>query len=397
MAVASALVSPCYAGGFMVPEQGASAVGMGNAFTSIANDPSANWYNPAGLAFLGTSVSVGGDLLRPNNQYTTGGTTYNAKKKTFFAPQIYANYSPEGSDFAVGLGINAPFGLSTDWMNSNAPFSRQTAGANSVTFSQIEAIQTNLNVAYKLTDHVSIAMGGVYYNATKVHLDNALVQVKGNGDGFGGNAAFLYHGENVSFGLNYRSKVKINISGIAEGLSPLPASFVGMRGGVTTSITLPDIMMVGLSWKAMPSLLLTAQADWVNWKTFDAINLHFQPSMLNVVTGTQKTVPENYKATTTYRFGAQWMYSNAMRARVGYVYDPTPTSTVKVSPRLPGNDRQLLTLGWGMDINSAMTMNLAYAYVWLKDRQLTTSATPIYNGQYTSNVHILSADLNYRF
>ncbi len=389
--------SSAMAGGFFIPEQGAKAVGMGNAFTGIADDPSANWYNPAGLAFQGTSIMGSTDVLLPNNEYVSGGVSYNAKKEAFVVPQLYGNYALDSVPVSIGIGINAPFGLSTDWTNSNAPFSRVTAGGDSVTFSQIEAVQANLNVAYKITDHLAVAVGGVYYKATKVHLDNALLEIKGDGDGFGGNAALLYRDGSFSFGVNYRSRVKIDVTGIATGLAPLGAPFAGMSGGATTSVTFPDIVMVGGSWQATPSILLTAQADWTNWKTFDAINLQFQPSFLNVVTGTSKIVPENYKATTTIRLGAEWAYSNTMRARIGYVNDPTPTSTPDISPRLPGNDRQLVTFGWGMDISPAMTVDLAYAYVWLDDRNLTTANTPIYNGTYKSDVHILSAGLNYRF
>ncbi len=389
--------SPAMAGGFFVPEQGTKAVGMANAFTAIADDPSANWYNPAGLADQPTSLMASGDVLLPKNTYELGGASYSARKSVFVIPQLYGNYALDSLPVSVGFGVNAPFGLSTDWTNSGAPFSLVTAGGDSVTFSQIEAIQANLNVAYKLSDHLSLAVGGVYYNATKVRLDNALLEIKGNGDGFGGNAALLYHNGDFSFGVNYRSRVKIDISGIAVGLSPLPAPFPGVSGGATTSLTLPDIVMVGAAWKVTPDILLTVQIDWTNWTTFDAIVLNFQPSLLNVVTGSTKLVPENYKSVATFRVGAEWTYMPGKRARIGYVYDPTPTSTPDVSPRLPGNDRQLVTLGWGMDIDEAMTLELAYAYVWLNDRNLTTSNTPVYNGLYKSDVHILSAGLNYRF
>jgi len=36
---------------FSIAEQGAKAPGMGTAFTSIADDGSAFYYNPAGIAF----------------------------------------------------------------------------------------------------------------------------------------------------------------------------------------------------------------------------------------------------------------------------------------------------------------------------------------------------------
>ncbi|MDX8402612.1 MAG: outer membrane protein transport protein [Mariprofundaceae bacterium] len=390
--------SAAQAGGFFIPEQGARAVGMGNAFTGLADDASANWYNPAALAFQPDSASASLDLIRPRNDYSTGGQSYSAKKETFVVPQLYAAIKPlEGKPLTLGLGVNAPFGLSTDWTNSGAPFSKLAAGADSVTFSQIEAVHSNLNAVWQVSDRLAVAAGGSWYHATKVHLDNALLQIKGDGDGFGGNLAVFWRGDAVSLGVSWRSRVKLDITGLAVGLSTLPAPYVGMSGGAKTSVTLPDLLMLGLSWRPDAQWTLTAQADWTNWKTFDRIVLDFDPSLLTVVTGTQKVVPENWKAVITWRLGAQWAYAPDQRLRLGYVNDPTPTNNVDLSPRLPGNDRQLVTLGWGMDIGEAMTLDLAYAYVWLKTRNLTTANTTIYNGTYTSNVHILTGGLNWRF
>ncbi len=393
-----ALPGMAQAGGFFIPEQGVRATGMANAFSAIADDASANWYNPAALAFQANNLSANLELLAPVNQFATGGVTYTAKRKLFVAPQLYASWKPKaGLPLTIGLGVNAPFGLSTDWTDSGAPFSRVTAGANSVTFSQIEAIHTNLNASWRINDHLSLAAGGSWYRATKVHLDNALLQVKGDGDGFGGNLALFYRNDALSLGVSYRSRVKIDITGLAVGLSPLPARYVGMSGGAKTSITLPDLLMIGAAWRPNEAWTLSAQADWTNWKTFDRIVLNFDPSALNIVTGAQKIVPENWKAVVTWRLGAEWRFMPGKRLRFGYVNDPTPTNNADLSPRLPGNDRQLVTLGYGMDLGKAMTLDFAYAYVWLKTRQLTTANTGLYNGTYKSWVHILSAGVNWRF
>lgn len=49
-----------YGAGFKISEQGAKAMGMGNAFSAQADDPSALYYNPAGIAFLpGIQISLG--------------------------------------------------------------------------------------------------------------------------------------------------------------------------------------------------------------------------------------------------------------------------------------------------------------------------------------------------
>ncbi|MDQ6982615.1 MAG: outer membrane protein transport protein, partial [Mariprofundus sp.] len=59
------------AGGFQIGEMAARSTGMGNAFTAVADDASAAWYNPAGVAFsedmqlmLGSSA-----IIAPGTDY----------------------------------------------------------------------------------------------------------------------------------------------------------------------------------------------------------------------------------------------------------------------------------------------------------------------------------------
>ena len=59
------------AAGFLIYEHGAAAMAMAGAFVSIANDPSAIFHNPAGIAFLkGTQFSVGTTLIMPSGKMT---------------------------------------------------------------------------------------------------------------------------------------------------------------------------------------------------------------------------------------------------------------------------------------------------------------------------------------
>ncbi len=153
------LSAPVLAGGFYIPEQGVKATGMGNAFAAIADDPSALWFNPAGISFQqGVALQLGSDFIAPENDYTLNGTTYNAKKEVFIVPHAYVVYGSD-SDWTFGFAVNSPFGLATDWTDSGAPFSLASAGADGVTFSQIEAIHYNPNLAYKVNDNVSVAAG----------------------------------------------------------------------------------------------------------------------------------------------------------------------------------------------------------------------------------------------
>ena len=386
------------ANGYFIPEQGVKAVGMGNAFAAVADNASANWFNPAGLSFQANNISVSGDIIAPTNEYELNGATYGAKKKLFVVPQSYIRYGSEDSKFSFGLGINSPFGLSTDWGSSNAPFSQIAAGADSVTFSQIEGIHINPNVAYKINDHLSVAVGASYYNLFKVHLDNQALTIGGNGDGVGGNAALLYKENNWSFGVSYRSSVKVDVKGTAVGRAALAGfGLSGVGANVKTSLTLPDLLTGAVSFKPKDDWLISFQADWINWKKFNQIVLKYDPSLLNLATGSSTTIPEQWKATITYRVGMAWDYSEHTQLRVGYTYDPTPTNSKDLTPRLPGADRQLVSFGYGTQLSDQLSVDMAYAYVWLNNRTLGAPAKAIYQGLYKSSVHIVSLGMDYHF
>jgi len=214
------------------------------------------------------------------------------------------------------------------------------------------------------------------------------------GDGWGGNVGLLYKGEKFNFGATYRSRVKIDASGTATGIGALAA--FGSTS-VNTGATLPDMVSGGIAFRPDDKWLLSANVDWVNWKTFDKL-IFTRGKVLGPV-GTSSTALFNWKATTAFRLGAQWSYNPNMRARFGYVYDPTPINDADFSPRIPGADRQLFTIGYGYDFNKSATIDLAYAYVLMSDRSQTASAgaRAARNGQYKSDVHLAMLSATFRF
>ena len=392
------MATQSFASGFMIPEQGTRAMGMSNAFGAVADDASANWFNPAGLSFQDNNMSASGSLVYPLNDFEAGGQTYSAKKGVHLVPQAYIRYQAEGSRFSYGLGVNAPFGLSVDWGGSGAPFTQTAAGAKAVTFSEIQAVHINPNVSYQVNDRFSIAVGLQYYNAFKVHLDSNLLRIGGSGDGFGGNIALMYQADEWSMGGSYRSSVKVDVTGTAVG-GPDAAilSLNGIGANASTSVTFPDILSLSLAYRGMPDMVFALQLDRVNWTTFDQIVIDYAPSALNALTGTQTVIPENWSATVAVRLGMRWAYDADTRASVGYTYDPTPTNATDFSPRLPGNDRQLVSLGYEKDWSDHISMNVAYAFVWLNDRVATAPTDPAYHGTFKSTVHLLSGGVTYHY
>ena len=396
------------AGGFQIGEQGTKAMGMGNAFTAVADDPSAQWFNPAGSAFQpGTQLMGGVDLiivpklnftsntLNPSNPSSTS-----MKSKVLGVPHFYISHNVDDSPLTLGLGVNSPYGLESDWP-ANSPF------ATSNTFSQIKTVNINPNASWKINDRLAIAAGFDYVRLLKVRLNNSAQLLEGKGDGWGANAALLYRGEQLRFGVSYRSRVKLDIkNGTAIGgpvLAVLGApQAVGAAGAVSTKVVLPDQVNVGLAYAPNQEWLFSMDVDWVNWKTFDNLDFRYSPSLLaSALTGGTnfRTLPENWSATFAFRAGAQWQFSPQLGLRAGYTYDPTPVDDQHFSPGIPDRDRHLFTVGFGYDVSQALTIDMAYMLVYFVDRNqvASTGTNAIRNGNYSGSVHIVSGSMVYRF
>ena len=169
MAAVVGAASLSLAAGFKVSEQGAKAMGMANAFTAQADDPSALYYNPAGIAYLkGAQVNLGALVIAvPQTEFTgttplTGtvplgnGTSpvyEKAKRDLFIAPTLYATYSLENIPLSFGLGINSIYPLAKSWDSSGA-FRNQVENLS------IKPINFQPTVAYRFDDlNLAVAAG----------------------------------------------------------------------------------------------------------------------------------------------------------------------------------------------------------------------------------------------
>ena len=116
LGVAGLMVANSYGIGVFLPNQDAEAIGRGNAFAATADNPSAIFYNPAGItqiqgqeAEVGVINYLGIDV---NYKAPNGATTDNNFEVTP-APQLYYTFSPTNLPLSFGLGFYAPFGLAS--------------------------------------------------------------------------------------------------------------------------------------------------------------------------------------------------------------------------------------------------------------------------------------------
>lgn len=433
--VASALVvmsSGAVAGGFGLIEQSGS--GMGNAFAggaASAEDASTIYYNPAGMSRLsGSQVAVALHAVRPTASFiNTGSTTAAAQVPTTNTggdPGSWG-YIPNGyfamevnPDWRVGLGLNAPFGMQTNydagWM-----------GRFQAVKSKIQTINLNPSVSYQVNDAVSLGAGLNYQriNGELTSMTNysalafaggvplfvasggagvqGLSTVVGSDSAWGYNFGALFKlSPQTRVGLSYRSKISYNLTGtvVFNGVpAALAAHPLGARvanGAVSLAIKMPDTFSASVFHQLNDKWDLMADATWTGWSAFNQLKID-RANGVNLI-----TVPENWKDTWRLSAGANHHYNDHWMARVGVAYDQTPVSDAFRTARIPDQSRTWLSLGAQYKPGKDSAIDFGYTHLFMSNTTVSDlqAATGKGNlvGTYTSiSTNILSAQYTHSF
>jgi len=411
---------PAFPSGFQLNTQGARAMGMGLAFTAVANDPSAIFFNPAGLGWQKHfEVEVGSSFITKTQGDFTGenpfpgiGDSEREHKTTFVLPTLYV-VAPLTSDINLGVGIFSPYGLGFRWDNAET-FTGRFIAQNAV----IQAVDLNPVLSFQATPAIAIAVGADY-RVSKVQLErnqpainpftNSVVDVahiKLNSDltdnhGWGWNAGILVRPiQQLSFGAAYRSAITVDYSGTATFQQRLTgnAQFDGIVASqlpqgthpVTTKIDFPSSVNLGAALTLPGDFTVSAEADWTEWKKFQSLNIIF-PDLV----GRDLDRATNWKDSWAYRGGIEKKFSN-FAVRAGYYRDKTPQPVEDAGPILADNDRDAYSLGfgygtdrWGVDVSD----------LYLKFKRLDTAGRSHDNffGQYKESANIFAFSLRVSF
>lgn len=404
------------AAGFRLPEAGAKAMGMGFAFTAQANDPSAIYFNPAGIIQLEGSNFKGGITYVKENGGTftgttplTGGATVTETQKdlNFFIPNMF--FTKKASpDFAYGIGVFSPFGLGQEYENPNTSIFR-----NQITKIDLMTIVVNPTVAWKVNEVLSVGAGidfmygsailekTPYSGALGGNLYNS--KLEGSGDAWGYNlGVLLLPAKDWKVGFSYRSPFSLEVKDgdveIRNINGPTSAAFFGGATSFDTkgsaTINMPATATLGVAY-TRDRLTLEADADWTFWHSYRnlSINIKDERSPVLVDTSTAK----NWKDVVALHVGAEYRVTDPLALRVGFRYDPTPVPAETMGPELPDADKMYYTAGVGYKYSN-WTFDLAYMYVDKKDRTVNNqTASAGFNGTWTGDAHLVALDVGYKF
>ena len=448
--------------GFGIYEQGTCSMGRGGTGVAApCADGSAMFFNPAGLAGLkGTRATVGVTLLDVQGGFTDD--IFQQKTSLddplIPIPQVYVAYGVT-PQLGVGVGLFAPYGLETKWpLAFDGRFAGYDNILRSVYVQPTVAYQVTPWLA--LGGGLDIVFGSVELNQrldlAEAPVDPALGVPPGTVFGQFGIApgtdfadahleatkttvtahwgGIIKVNDKLSIGGRYLMHAKLDYAGTAHFtpvatnllvpadivlpaltipagtpidtlLQALPPKGLALFNtelidqAVTTTITNPEQVVFGLSYKVRPNWTLFGDYQFTRWgKRFSVLNINFANPLLN------RVLYERYQNTNGFRFGAEWVKDAKWTFRGGYLYHDGAAPPETVTPLLPEGDRNEFTAGTTVKLSRGLTADLAYQYIRQNDRRgrtrepiLGPATTGMNNGLYTFHAHLFGMSLSYAF
>lgn len=413
---ATAFSSTIYASGYAIIENSAS--GMGQAFagaSAVAEDPSTVYFNPAGMMYLdGTQVTLGMHIVDSNARFKDKGSTNLAYAgvpqgsnggnagDVFFIPNFY--YVQDFAEkYKFGLGINAPFGLGTEYSDG-------WKGRYTSTKSELKSININPSLAFRANEKLSIGLGfnAQYmdvtlkkdiYQAALGHSDGK-AKVEGDSWDYGYNLGFIYElTPQTRLGMHYRSKISHKIEGDArfKNISPYIAGLPKLANqDADADLDTPATFSISMTHQLNNKLTLLGDVTYTEWSNLEELR----------VTGdngaTVSLVEENWDDVYRVALGMKYQYSDQWIFRTGIAHDETPIDDDYRTSRIPGDDRFWLSFGASYTVSDNLTIDAGYSHLWVEDAKideeyalLTGSGT--LKGEYDSDVNILSVQATWKF
>ncbi|MBI5861261.1 MAG: outer membrane protein transport protein [Rhodocyclales bacterium] len=435
------------AAGLQLLEQNAS--GLGNAYAgsaAVAADASTIYFNPAGLTYLpGMQVVAAVNAIDVDSRFSNRNSTNPALITgqggnggqvggLAFVPSLYFSM-PLNPQWSVGLGINAPFGLKTEY-DSN------WVGRFHGVTSDVKTLNINPTLAFKVNDRVSLG-AGVSWQRLKARLTSAAnaggvvcsniaflsapggaaacgggalnnyessVELKGDDTGWGYNLGAMFQVSDATrLGLSYRSAIKYTVTGRAAFQNPTVTTAGGLNvpanaviagglynGGIKLDVKLPDTWIFSGEHKLNDRWELLGDLSWTGWAKIPKLDAVRTDGAL---TGTTLShTQENWRNTWRVALGANYQYSDALKLRMGTAYDQSPVDKDNYrTPRLPDNNRWWLSFGAQYKLSKTGVIDVGYSHLFVRDSTILnngqgadTASKGLLDGTYSNAVDILA-------
>jgi long-chain fatty acid transport protein len=427
---------PAGATGFYINQQSVRGLGrVDSGNTVAADDLGTIFFNPAGLPRVWSDkprdrirIAVGLHLIVPRSDQRNlgsaaaspgtlgayvpvgGGNAHNTTDPTP-VPNFYMAVPVRDGRGAIGLGMNAPFGLATT-------FSPDWSGRYDATEASLRTVNVSLVGAYRVTRALSIG-GGLDVQYAKTLLTSAIpnpltpggpaaatdarIRTEGHAYTPGFNAGLLFDLDaETRVGFHYRSAITHDIGGTSE-FTGLPAPLAAFNGLVDAraDIDLPSITSAGVRRTVGDRWTLLGEVEWFDWSRFTEIRITYGDGRPDGVR------PANYRDAYAIAVGAEHALSTGWTARGGIHYDTTPTVDAYRDSTVPDADRLWLGLGASYQVSDRTRFDFGVTHAFFRDTDVSVTRTffddtPLatavrINSRVTTVVNTIAVDFRYAF
>ncbi len=341
------IARPARAGGLEIPDNGAQALGRGAAFVAKADDGTAIYYNPAGLARQrGTRLFGGGNLFLhsfefqragsfpddPNVQATPWGQkpfpVVNNSAGPFFAPFVAVS-----TDFGTFDRLTVAIGAFGPPVVGNRTFPlaiRNAPAASRYDFIQSRStiIYPTASLAYRVTPWLDLGFSAhlvlaKFDQTTVSYVDlgqcpNAEYQpcdsqgtLAASATSFGGTfGAMIRPLPSVAFGLSVRTPVNLEAQGTLDPKAPKALAVQLAPGEAFLSTRLPLVVRAGGRYIAMDGDFelydLELDATYEGWSAAQGDGPRVRVPQLGTLKNIDSLVVHGYSDTFSIRAGGAY-------------------------------------------------------------------------------------------
>ncbi len=424
--------------GFRNSFQDSAAIAQGNAFRAQADNPSAVFYNPAGMTQLsGIQYSTGVQFINVDTEFRhVSGTRVENDLGGFVGlpppGQLFltGNFSsidlPVIKNISLGVGVQSLYGFSTKYPK-DGPF------ATLVTKAQLPLLDIKPSVAYKFHERLSVGFGlDIFTFASFLGegrsvqqfmavgnipgtIPGQVLELSRTGTTVGVNASMLWtpwmteHGKprmNIGFVWRNRAKLPINGGLLVNG---------DKVAATKTAFQFPDSYEWGVAvwplrndkheWK------VEVDVDYVRWSSVKNFDVSFAD-------GSVLPNPQNWSNVVTVGMGTEWKWMKHTilpnwdhTLRAGYLRSHSPIPNQNINPAFPDANVNSITAGfglvchedakflWFLPCKNAFTngigLDVAYLFSLWEPRNITNHPHPGLNGKFKTTAHFGSVTLRF--
>jgi long-chain fatty acid transport protein len=389
------IMSPSiYAGGIETSGVGVKALGMGGAFIALANDTTAVFYNPAGLAQLqqGINVDTAFTYTSPKLNYTLpNGEEQKAVEEEY--PLFFGLSSGITHPLVFGFGMYSQYARTTDWFSDAA----NNFGPLKSEIVRVDYVPT---IAYEITSQLSLGAGfvisqteekwenpvPVVFNPLGMPIAFAQYSDEADGIGYGGNVGILYKiTPELNIGAVWRSEINTKLEGKAE------VEGVG-EDDYSLNWDFPQSAGVGIAYKPLESLTIALDLNWTNWSDWKEVSYDYEDDLPFLPdTAHRIDAQDSIKVS----IGTEFKPHEQVALRAGYRFDDNAIPDDTVQPQCPDLRNHAFSIGGGYEWKP-FRCDIFYEYLFSSKKEVTTSDVG-YDGKYQVEMHTVGFMVSFSY